>query len=77
MVVLFPEKGKGYALCQLHRVLSKIYHPKGEIMEVIHHFETALRTGTPFNWHDQLFWVRHNMASLFRDEDEFEDNRTS
>jgi tetratricopeptide (TPR) repeat protein len=70
---LLPKRGQEYTICQLHRVLGKTYHSKGEREKAIHHFETSIRIATPFNWLDQLFWNHYGLAELFRDEDEFDD----
>ena len=70
---LITEKGQEYPLTELHRVLGDIYRCKGEKEEAIHHFETALRIASPFNWHDRLFWIHYCLAELFGDEDELDD----
>ena len=70
---LVTEKGQEYLLCQLHRVLGKIYYSKGEKTNVIHHFETALGIASPPNWHEELFWTHHSLAELFGSEDEFDE----
>jgi tetratricopeptide (TPR) repeat protein len=68
---LAPGKGQELQVCRLHRVLGNIYRSKGEKTKAIHHFETATRIGSPFNWHDNLFWIHYDLASLFRDKGEF------
>jgi tetratricopeptide (TPR) repeat protein len=73
---LLSEKGEEYAVCQLHRVLGRIYHSRGERGKATHHFETAIRIGTRFNWHDQLFWNHYNLADLFRNEGALDDANT-
>jgi tetratricopeptide (TPR) repeat protein len=62
---LISEKGQEYLVCQLHRVLGKIYQSKGEKEKAIHHFETALGIASPFNWHDELFWIISTWPSCF------------
>jgi tetratricopeptide (TPR) repeat protein len=74
---LLTGKGQETVICQLHRILGKISHSKGEKSEAIHHFETALGIASPFNWHDELFWIHYSLAELFRDEDEFDEASTS
>jgi tetratricopeptide (TPR) repeat protein len=73
---LVAESGQEVLVCRLHRVLGKIFQSKGERKEAIHHFETAIRIATPFNWHDTLFWNHFALAMLFRDEDEFDEAST-
>ena len=68
---LLPEKGQEYRVCQSHRLLGRIYRSKGAKRKAIHHFETALGIASPFDWHDQLFWIHRSMALLFSDEYEF------
>jgi tetratricopeptide (TPR) repeat protein len=70
---LAPEEGQELHVCRLHRVLGSIYRLKGEKKKAIHHLEMAIRTGSPFNWHDDLFWIHFSLAKLFRDEGEFDD----
>ena len=70
---LVSEKGQEFLLSQLHRVLGKIHHQKGEKEKGVHHFEISLRIASPFNWDEALFWIHHDLAKLFRDEDRFED----
>ena len=36
----------------------------------------ALRIASPFNWHDELFWINYQLALLFRDEGRFDDANT-
>ena len=75
-VGLLPTKGHEYLLCQSHHLLGNIYYRKGEKEKAVDHFETALTTASPFNWHDELYRVHHAMAALFSDEDEFDDANT-
>ena len=70
---LVPENGQGYLVCQIHRVLGKIYHSKGEREKAIHHFKIVLGIASPPNWHDVLFWTHYALVLLFRDEGEFDD----
>jgi tetratricopeptide (TPR) repeat protein len=70
---LAPGEGHELFVCRLHRVLGSVYRSKGEKKKAIHHFETAIRIGSPFNWHDDLFWIHFGLAKLFRDEGEFDD----
>jgi tetratricopeptide (TPR) repeat protein len=72
-IELAPEEGQELLVCRLHRVLAKVSHSKGEKEKSIHHFETAIRIASPFNWHGDLFWIHFDLALLFRDEGEFDD----
>ena len=69
---LLPEKGEEHTICQLHRVLGRIYLSRGQREKVIRHFETAIGIGTRFNWLEELFWNHLYLAQLFRDEEEFD-----
>ena len=70
---LATEEDQEYLLCQLHRVLGKIYHRKGEKTLAAHYFETALGIASPPNWNEELFWTHHSLAELFGSEEEFDD----
>jgi len=72
----FPEKGEEYRVCQSHRILGHIYRSKGEREKAIHHFEVALGIASPFDWHEEPFWVYYGMAGLFYDEGRFDDAHT-
>ena len=71
-IKIFLEKGDELQVCKSHHILGVIYHSKGEREKVIHHFEAALTTATSFGWATQLFWIHHNLAVLFRDEDDLD-----
>ena len=62
------SKGDQFRLCESHRVLGKIHRSNGDPKKAIHHFEIALGIASPFNWHDQLFWIHYFLAGLFRDQ---------
>ena len=70
---LLPEKEEQFQVCQCNYLLGNIYRSKGERKKAIHHLEVALGIATPFNWLDQLFWIRFSMAGLSSDEDMFDD----
>ena len=70
---LVTGKGQEFLLSQLHRVLGKVYHSKGEKKKAIHHFETAIGIASPPNWHEELFWIHYALIELFRDGDELDD----
>ena len=57
----------------LHLILGRIHHSKGEKEKAIHHFETALRIASPFNWHHILFGIHYCLARLFGNGGEFGD----
>ena len=44
---------------------------KGEKADVIHHFRTALSNTSPFNWHDVISAIDHDLAGLFLNEGEW------
>ena len=75
-IALTTEKGQEYAVCNLHWVLGRIHHSKGEKEKAVHHFETGFKIATPFNWHPVLFWIHYSLAELFCDEREFDDANT-
>jgi tetratricopeptide (TPR) repeat protein len=68
---LAGEGGYEFYACHLHRILGKIFESKGDKTKAIHHFETAIRSASPFDWHDVLFWSHFGLAKLFRNEGEF------
>jgi tetratricopeptide (TPR) repeat protein len=72
-ISLVPEKGEEHLTCRLHQALGMIHRSKGEKEKAIHHFKTALGIASPFNWRDILFTNHHDLASLFLDEDEFDE----
>ena len=69
---LLTGKGQESIICQLHRILGKIYRSKGERKKAIHHFETALGIASPLGWHEELFWIHSSLAKLFLNQDEFD-----
>ena len=72
IIDILPEKGEEFQLCRSHQLLGQIYRSKGKKEEAIHHFETALTTASPFNWPHELFSIHSDMATLFLNEDEFD-----
>ena len=70
---LLPEKGNEYLVCQSHRFLGNIYRSKKEKEKAIHHLKTSLEIASRFDWHDQLYWIHHSLASLFLSERDFDD----
>ena len=62
---LITEKHQEHLQSMLHVIFGRIHHYKGEREEAIHHFETALRIASPFNWHELLFWTHYYLAELF------------
>jgi tetratricopeptide (TPR) repeat protein len=70
---LLPEKGEQFRVCRSHRLLGSINQSKGNTKKAIHHFELALGIASPFNWHDILFWIHWELATLFLDERSFDD----
>ena len=72
-ITLLPDSGQEYLTCRSHRVLGEVYYFKEQRGKTIHHFETAVRIASPFNWQDILFSAHRSLARLFLDEDGFED----
>ena len=71
-IELLPEKGQEFRICQSHQVLGNIYHSKGRREEAVHHFETALRIATVFNWIIKRCWIHLDQALMFLDEGDFD-----
>ena len=69
---LASEKNQGYVVCKLHQVLGNVYRSKREKKKAIYHFETALKIASLSNWRDVLFWNNYDLATLFRNEGEFD-----
>ena len=69
-------KSQEFITCKSHRLLGNIYRSKGEKDKAIHHFETALRTASRFNWQHQLCQIHYNLAELFFGENQFSDANT-
>ena len=67
------EKGPEFSLCQFHHLLGDISRSKGEREKAIHHYNLAIGIGSPFDWHDSLFWIHHSMVVMFSDENKFND----
>ena len=69
-------KYAGFPLCQSHRILGDILWYKGERENAIHNYNAAIEIASPSNWQDQLFWTHHSLATLFCDEEEFDNAHT-
>ena len=69
---LFLNQGREYWVCLSHRLLGDIYQDKGERGKAVQHWEAAIGIASPFDWHDQLFWIHYSLADLFCDENEFD-----
>ena len=65
------EGGSGFSLCQSHRTLGDISCARRDKEKAIHHYNLAIKIASPSNWHDQLFWIHHSQAIMFRVEGEF------
>ena len=70
---LITEKGQEYLLSQLHWILGRICHTKGEEEKAIHHLEKALSIASPFNWNARLFWINYSLAQFFCDGGKLDD----
>ena len=71
-VNLSRERGCGFIVPELHRVLVRTYRTKGEKEKAIHHSQIALKIART-NSDKDLFWNHINLAELFCDEDKFGD----
>ena len=58
------DQGREYWVCKSHQLLSRIYRSKDERGKAIEHIEAALGIASPFEWHDQLFWIYYSLARL-------------
>ena len=70
---LLSKRDQQFEVCECHQVLGEICRSKGKTEEAINHFEAALGIASSFNWHYLLFSVHHSLATLFFDEDRFDD----
>ena len=66
------DQGREYWVCLSHRLLGSIYRVKGKRGKAIQHFEAAIGIASPFNWHNELFWIHHSLAKLFCNNNEFD-----
>ena len=64
---LLSDNGSRFLLCQCHRILGLICRSKGEVGKATDYLNVALRIASPFNWHDQLFWIHYALAGLFHE----------
>jgi tetratricopeptide (TPR) repeat protein len=69
---LVPEKGQEFLLCDLLLTLGELDRSKGERKKALHHFETALKIASPFEWHTMLYWIHHRLVRLFSKEGELD-----
>jgi tetratricopeptide (TPR) repeat protein len=72
---LLPEKGQEYLASDLHLALGRVNQSKGEREKALRHYETGLRIASPFNWHYMIFWIHYQLAGLFGDERDLDDER--
>jgi len=70
---LLPEEGEEFGVSESHRALGHIYRSKSDMEKAIRHFEVAIGIASPFNWHDTLFCLHHELAGLLRDGGRFDD----
>jgi len=70
---LLSEGDNQFLVCRCRRGLGYIYHSGGKTEKAIHHYEVALGIASSFNWHDEVFWIHHSLASLFFDRNRFDD----
>ena len=72
---LFLSKGEQFLVCRCYRALGNICQSMGKTEEAIDHFETALRLGFPFSWHDEQSRNHYSLARLFLGENRFDNAR--
>jgi tetratricopeptide (TPR) repeat protein len=70
---LLPEEGREYLSCELHLALGMINGSKGAREKALHHFKTADGIASTFNWHYMLFWIHYDLAELFGNGGELDD----
>jgi len=70
---LLPEEGNRLLVCQCHRCLGEIYCIRGKTEKSIHHYETALRIASSFDWRGELFWNHYYLAHMFSNQGKFDD----
>ena len=70
---LITEKHQEYLLSELHLILGETHHSRGNTTQAIHHYETALKIASPFNWHFPLFWIHYSLAGLYGDVGKLDD----
>ena len=76
VIDLLSDKGDKFLTCKCHRLLGDTCNSRGEMEKAIKHYETAIGIASPFNWHDQLFWIHYSLAELFSGEKMFDDAHT-
>jgi tetratricopeptide (TPR) repeat protein len=72
----FSGKGEELAVCDCYRALGEMYRSKGETEKAIDHLKTALGIASPFNWDGELFWIHHQLASVFASEGRLDEAQT-
>ena len=70
---LLPDEGEQRQACTCHHLLGNISSSKGNIEKAIDHFEIALRIASPFDWHDEQFWVYYSLVELLSKQGKFGD----
>ena len=67
-IILLPETGEEFRVCEIHQILGGIYESKDEIEKAIQLYMAAFGIATSFGWHGQLFEIHSSLAMLFSDE---------
>ena len=70
-IKLLTDQGREYWVCRSRRLLGHIYRSEGKRGKAIEHFEAAIGIASPFDWHDQLFWIHNALVELFCDTSQF------
>ena len=72
-IKLLPEKGGECQLYSSHFTLGQIYRVKGEKEKAIYHYELALGFASTLDWNPLSIAIHSALATLFLDEDAFDD----
>ncbi|KAF9785562.1 hypothetical protein BJ322DRAFT_1109000 [Thelephora terrestris] len=70
-VNLFLDQGRGFWVYDSRHSPGRAYHLKGERKKAVRHFEAALGSVAPSDWHNQLFWIHRSLAELCAADKEF------
>jgi tetratricopeptide (TPR) repeat protein len=74
-IVLLPEKGEQFRVCNCYRALGDISKSKGDTDKAIQYFEAALGIASSLNNHE-LFWIHYALADLDFGQGRFDDAQT-
>ena len=72
-ISLLSEEDEPFYTCRCHRALGNVYRLGNDTEKATHHFETALRIASSFNWLNQLFGVHYSLSCLCSDQGRFDE----